>query len=387
VRRGDVRNNSKKRDNGLLKRYAEFVAYHRALLLVLFLIFSLLMGFYASSTETVGMSQEDMLPADVEVIQTLELVSDQFAGAFSSATIVVEIDPSYAQSNEIRDARDPELLRYVDALAERAKLIYGVIDATSAADVIKETNGGNIPGSLRSVKSLMAQNELVEQRLSAYISDDYTLSVVRLTLQEDLDSEEVVAELREAIQVTPPPGLTVDISGSPVEDRVMMELAAETMQTTSTISFALIIIILILLFASIKYGLIPLLTILLGTVWTYGVLYLIGFEITPMTSGALAMIMGIGIDFGIQVTKRFRYELQWHEREEAMVNTLSNVFYPLVITTVAAVTGFLCLSLGELPMMKDMGRLLAMGVTCSMIAAITVVPAILVLFERKPKRA
>ncbi len=382
-----MRNNSKKRDNGLLKRYAKFVAYRRALLLVLFLIFSLLMGFYASATQTVGMSQEDMLPADVEVIQTLELVSDQFAGAFSSATIVVELDPGYAQSNEIRDARDPELLRYVDALAKRAKLIYGVIDATSAGDVIKDANGGKIPGSLRSVKSLVAQNELVAQQLGAYISDDYTLSVVRLTLLEDLDSELLVAELHEAIQVTPPPGLTVDISGSPVEDQVMMELAAETMQTTSAISFALIIIILILLFASIKYGLIPLLTILLGTVWTYGVLYLIGFEITPMTSGALAMIMGIGIDFGIQVTKRFRYELQWHEREEAMVNTLSNVFYPLVITTVAAVTGFLCLSLGELPMMKDMGKLLAMGVTCSMIAAITVVPAILVLFERRPKRA
>ncbi|MBN1456207.1 MAG: MMPL family transporter [Methanomicrobia archaeon] len=382
-----MRNNSKKRDHALLKRFAQFVAYRRALLLVLFLIFSLIMGFYASSTETVGMSQEDMLPADVEVIQTLELVSDQFAGAFSSATIVVEIDPGYAQSNEIRDARDPELLRYVDALAERAKLIYGILDATSAADVIKEVNGGKIPSSLRSVKSLMAQNELVEQRLGTYITDDYTLSVVRLTLLENLDSELLVAELREAIQVTPPPGLTVDISGSPVEDQVMMELAAETMQTTSTISFALIIIILILLFVSIKYGLIPLLTILLGTVWTYGVLYLIGFEITPMTSGALAMIMGIGIDFGIQVTKRFLYELQWQEREEAMVNTLQNVFYPMVITTVAAVTGFLCLSLGELPMMKDMGKMLAMGVTCSMIAALTVVPAILVLFERKPKRA
>ncbi|MGC9444427.1 MAG: efflux RND transporter permease subunit [Candidatus Methanospirareceae archaeon] len=382
-----MRNNSKKRDNGLLKKYATFVAYRRALLLVLFLLFSLLMGFYASSTETVGMSQEDMLPADVEVIQTLELVSDQFAGAFSSATIVVESDPRYAHSNEIRDVRDPELLRYVDALAGRAKLIYGVIDATSAADVIKNANGGRIPSSLRSVQSLVAQNELLAQQLGTYITDDYTLSVVRLTLLEDLDSELLVAELRQAIQVTPPPGLTVDLSGSPVEDQVMMELAMETMQTTSTISFALIIIILILLFVSIKYGLIPLLTILLGTVWTYGVLYLIGFEITPMTSGALAMIMGIGIDFGIQVTKRFLYELQWQEREEAMVNTLSNVFYPMVITTMAAVTGFLCLSLGELPMMKDMGKMLAMGVACSMIAALTVVPAILVLFERKPKRA
>jgi predicted RND superfamily exporter protein len=378
-----MRDNPHGRNRGLLKKYATFVAYHKAVLLLLFLLLTLVVGFYASQMQTVGMSQEDMLPEDIEVIKTLQLVSDQFAGTFSSSTIIVEIDPSYARSTEIRDVRDPEVLRYVDALAARAKLVYGVIDATSAADVIKDANGGKIPSSLRSVKSLAAQNEMVAQQLSVYISDDYTLSVVRLSLADDLDGAEVVAELRDVIRVAQPPGVTVDISGDLVEDITMQELAGETMQTTSTISLALIIIILILLFASIKYGLIPLLTILLGTVWTYGMLHVIGFEITPMTSGALAMIMGIGIDFGIQVTKRFRYELRTYEREDAMVNTLCNVFYPMVITTIAAVTGFLCLSLGELPMMQDMGKMLAMGVSCSMVAALTVVPAVLVLLERK----
>ena len=367
----------------LVKKYAEFVAHRTPVVLALVLIFSVVMGYQASLMQTVGMSQEDMLPEDVAVIETLKLVSDQFAGAFSSSTIVVEIDPRYARSTEIRDVRDPEVLRYVDALAARGKLIYGVIDATSAADVIKNANGGKIPSSLQSVKSLVAQNELVAQQLGTYISDDYTLSVVRLTLLDDLDAEAVVAELREAIRLEGPPGVTVEISGSLVEDIVMMELAAETMQATSMISLALIIIILILLFVSIKYGLIPLVTILLGTVWTYGVLYLIGFEVTPMTSGALAMIMGIGIDFGIQVTQRFRYELRSFAREEAMVNTLVNVFYPMLITTIAAVTGFLCLSLGELPMMQDMGKMLAVGVACCMVAALTVVPAVLVLFERR----
>ncbi|HUV02316.1 MAG TPA: efflux RND transporter permease subunit [Desulfobacteria bacterium] len=380
-----MRNKQNGRRGGLLKKYAEFVAYRRALLLLLFLLLTIVFGYYASQMQTVGMSQEDMLPEDIEVIETLRMISDQFAGTFSSSTIVVEIDPSYAQSNEIRDVRDPEVLRYVDALAERTKLIYGVINAKSAADVIKGANGGKIPGSLRSVKSLAAQNELVAQQLSMYISDDYTLSVVRLTLLEGLDGEEVVAELREVIRLNQPPGVKVEISGDLVEDITMQELAAGTMQTTSTISLALIIIILIILFASIKYGLIPLLTILLGTVWTYGVLYLIGFEITPMTSGAMAMIMGIGIDFGIQVTKRFRYELRTYEREEAMVNTLQNVFYPMVITTIAAVTGFLCLSLGELPMMQDMGKMLAIGVVCCMVAALTVVPGTLVLLERKKR--
>jgi len=71
------------------------------------------------------------------------------------------------------------------------------------------------------------------------------------------------------------------------------------------------------------------------------------------------------------------------DHSNSIMNTLCNVFYPMTITTIAAVTGFLCLSLGELPMMKDMGKMLAVGVACCMVAALTVVPAVLVLLERR----
>jgi predicted RND superfamily exporter protein len=122
-----------------------------------------------------------------------------------------------------------------------------------------------------------------------------------------------------------------------------------------------------------------------------------GMKITPPTSAGLAMIMGIGIDFGIQVTKRFRYELQQtsrkfnqktphRNREEAMVTTINNVFYPMTITTIAAVVGFKCLALGKLPLMVDMGTMMATGVVFCMVAALTVVPAVLVLLTRKDKK-
>jgi len=174
----------------------------------------------------------------------------------------------------------------------------------------------------------------------------------------------------------------VELSGDPVQEVTMRELAQETMGKTSFVSFALIIVILIILFASLKYGLIPLLTIFFGIIWANGTLVLAGFNITPQTSGVMAMIMGIGIDFGIQVTKRFRFELRTRtqKREDAMVDTLKNVFYPMTITTLAAVIGFKCLSLGKLPVMKDM---VATGVVFCAIAALTVVPAVLVLLERR----
>jgi len=368
---------------GLLDNYARFVAHHALVVLAIFLIFTIFTGYQASLMGTAGTSQKEWLPEDIEVIDTFNLISDQFAGSFATATIAVESEPRYAKSDEIRDVRDPEVLRYVDLLAERAKLVYGVVGAESAADVIKEANGGRIPVSLRSVKSLLAHNEMAKQGISNYISDDYSLTVVRLNLLEDIDTEEVVEELREVINMKKPPGVEVELSGDPVLEVTMQELAEETMGTTSLVSFALIILILIIIFASIKYGLIPSLTIVFGLIWAYGTLVLAGFEITPQTSGVMAMIMGIGIDFGIQVTKRFRYELRTQKREDAMVDTVKNVSYPLTITTLAAVIGFKCLSLGQLPMMADMGTMMATGVVFCMVAALTVVPAILMLLERR----
>jgi len=378
-----MRDKLSKLGKGPLEKYARFVSHHAIVVLAIFFIFTIFMGYQASLMETTGATQKAWLPEDIEVIDTFELIADQFAGSFATATIAVEISPRYAQSDEIRDVRDPEVLRYVDLLAERAKLVYGVVGAESAADVVKGVNGGRIPPSLRSVKSLLENNEVTEQRISNYISDDYSLTVVRLNLLEDIDAEGVVKELREVINIKKPQGVSVAISGDPIIEVTMQELAEETMGMTSLVSFALIILILIIVFASIKYGLIPLLTIVFGLIWAIGTLVLAGFEITPQTSGVMAMIMGIGIDFGIQVTKRFRYELRSQKREEAMIDTLSNVFYPMCITTLAAVIGFKCLALGKLPVMADMGTMMATGVVFCMIAALTVVPAILVLFERK----
>ncbi len=369
----------------LLNKYAKFVTYRRHIVIAILLIFTIFMGYQASLTTLAAVSQKDMLPKGCDVIKTMDLISNQFAGSIDKAVIVVESEPDYAKSDEIRDVRDPEALVYVDALTKRARLMYGVVGADSAADVIKEVNGGKIPSSLESVKLLLEKNEMAEQQINHYINDDYTMSVVSLNMLANLDEAKVVKDLQEVIRLDKPPGVKVDVTGDSIVTATMVKLAGTTMQSTSSLSLVLIILVLIIIFASVKYGLIPITTIIFGSIWTYGLLFLADIEVTALTSGALAMIMGIGIDFGIQVTKRFRFELQSYEREEAMVNTLTNVFYPMTITTIAAVIAFLCLALGELPMLIDMGKMLAVGVVRCMVAALTIVPAFLVLLERVKK--
>ncbi len=151
--------------------------------------------------------------------QTSELIADQFPGSLRKLNIVVELEPRFARSEEIRDVRDPEVLKYVDLLSKRAKLVDGIVDADSAAEIIKEANGGRIPKTLRSVQSLLeGLDEAKRELIYDYISKDYSMTLVRLKIDDDAEAEEIVEEIKEVINIGRPAGTSVAIAGDLVQD-------------------------------------------------------------------------------------------------------------------------------------------------------------------------
>lgn len=124
------------------------------------------------------------------------------------------------------------------------------------------------------------------------------------------------------------------------------------------------------------------LSIVFGVIWTYGIFGLLGITLSPTTSGALAMIMGIGIDFGIQVVNRFKQELRRRKPEEAMKITVKRVFFPMLITVLAALIGFRAMSMGKLTVLGELGNAMSYGVLLCFLAAVTLVPSITLLSEK-----
>ena len=183
----------------------------------------------AKMKDVTAIIQEDIdsitKPAGVKYVitgvdpQTYDMITDQFPGNLRKLNIVVETEPGYARSEEIRDVRDPEVLQYVDLLSERAKLVDGVVDAHSAADIIKDANGGTIPRTLRSVKKLIeGLNEAKGQQIYDYISEDYSMTLVRLKIEDDAEAAEMVDALTEVINIRGPAGLSVAIGGDLIQD-------------------------------------------------------------------------------------------------------------------------------------------------------------------------
>ncbi|RZN13994.1 MAG: hypothetical protein EF812_06565 [Methanosarcinales archaeon] len=361
-----------------IDRYAHFVAHH-PYLIVLFVILLSSFAFVMMSTVTTEKTNiEDYLPEDIGAIATLFDIEDKF-GSVDSVYIVVEIDPAYSGSDETRDLRDPQILRYVEQISQLARHTEDVVEVSSASTTIKSINDGKLPQSLRKIRELTSKNGL----LDGYISDDYTMSLVKIRLIDiDADLESIELELEKIIHSTPhPAGIKVSLCGSSMEGQAMENAIKPDMKRTSTYSLIGILIVVLVLFRSPKYGFIPLTTILFGTLWAMGYVGLTGMGLTSNTSGVISMIMGIGIDFGIQITTRYRFERAHQLPPDAMELTLRKVIMPMFITTLAALIGFQAMSMGQLTFMGAMGTMMSYGVAACMVAAITAVPSFILIAD------
>ena len=363
--------------NKFIGKYSRFVTRHPyiVLLFVIFLtVFSVQM---AGTIETKKSDVKDMLPQDVEAISTLTIIEDEF-GSTNAVFYAIEVDPLYKGSDEVRDVRDPRVIQYIDQLSGLAMHTDDVIMVTSPASILKSINNGRLPQSSRLIQELSDKNGL----FNGVFSKDYELALVRIRTTDDVNLWFLEPELNKIInQIPKPAGIKVNLGGEVIEGQVMDRNIPEEMSKTTSISLIGILIFILILFRSAKYGLTPLTTIIFGSMWAMGFVGLIGMGMTSQTSGVLSMIMGIGIDFGIQVVTRYRLELPNMIPEEAMELTLNKVIIPMSTTTIAALIGFQAMSLGELTFLAAMGTMMSYGVAACMVAAITAVPALIVIFD------
>jgi uncharacterized protein len=373
--------------NKVFKKYAHFVSNNPWTVLIIALIATVFMVYGLNNLKTVSMNYENILPKDNAVINSFNIISEEFGGE-NSITVVVEIDNSYVGSDEPLDIRDPRVINYLDKLTQELAYTKDVTSVSSISKIIKASNEEHIPNSLNEMTELLDKPALSYQ-VSSFISKDNSMSLISLKLSEDSDhhAEEIEREINLILDNSnKPAGISVSVTGDLLKDPQIMRIIEKDMSKTSIVSMIGIIFILLFMFRSLKDGFLPLTSIIFGVTWALGLLGLIGLGLNTMTSGTISMIMGIGIDFGIQIISRFKQEFKTLDKKAAMEKTMNAILGPICITTMAALIGFKAMSWGQLTMMAEMGNIMGLGVFFCMLAAITVVPSLILLVERdKPK--
>jgi hypothetical protein len=169
-------------------------------------------------------------------------------------------------------------------------------------------------------------------------------------------------------------GFDLTVTGVPLYLKDINEYLQGGMLTLGLIALAVMAVVLAVLF-HVRWRLVPLLAVIVGVVWAFALVGWFGIDLSLVTISGLPILIGLGIDFAIQVHNRIEEEVQKDHDADPVGETLANLAPPLIAATLTAVVAFLALRISKVPMIRDFGVLLAIGVVVLFAVGI-VVPAL-----------
>lgn len=179
------------------------------------------------------------------------------------------------------------------------------------------------------------------------------------TLDELSSGTAAVLEVMESANFD---GATVTPAGAPIFLKDINDYLQGGMVTLGLTAFAVMAVILIFLFP-VRLRLLPLLSVIVGIIWTFSLLGFIGIDLSLVTISGLPILIGVGIDFAIQVHSRYEEEVTLDRDPDPLGETVANLAPALLAATFAGVAAFLALRVSKVPMIQDFGVLLALGIS------------------------
>jgi uncharacterized protein len=146
----------------------------------------------------------------------------------------------------------------------------------------------------------------------------------------------------------------------------------------------LVMIIVLFVVFRVRSRLLSLGCVAISTLCTFGIMGYIGLPLNLVTISGLPILIGMGVDFAIQMHSRFEEEIEYdHDPNAAVGRVMVDLAPALAIAMIAAVLGFLAMQVSKVPMIRQFGAMLDLGVAVIFLVVLFVPLAYLLRREHR----
>ncbi len=152
-------------------------------------------------------------------------------------------------------------------------------------------------------------------------------------------------------------------------------------------ALVLLVVVLIAIFRELRWVILPLLSCFYAGMTMIGMLGLIGWEVTVISSNFLALLLIITISMSIHLIVRYRqlFRDAPDDTQVALVSsTLGKMVWPCLYTALTTIIGFSSLVFSDIKPVIDFGWMMSVGLSVTFLTSFSLFPAIL-LVTGKPK--
>jgi RND superfamily putative drug exporter len=331
------------------------------------------------------------LPGGAESTKALNATESLQNGEIAPAVIV------YRRESGLTAADQEEIVEDVEKMA--AERFPGVVPdgATAAAggkppasEKAESASEGLPPGCGTPFTTIPGQPSDYAPFVGPVCSTDGKAAIVSAYIKGNGEGERIVDPIkywREQIS-NPGGGLEVKITGGAGFSADAIEVFESINGTLLLAAVSLVIFLLIVIYRSPMFFLIPLTAVLFAETLSrsigYGLTEL-GVTVNGQSSSIMSvLVLGAGTDYALLLVARYREELhRTADKYEAMRTALESAGPAIFASAATVIAALLCLMIAKVNGTSGLGPIAAIGIACAALSMLTLLPALLTIFGRR----
>ncbi len=289
-------------------------------------------------------AEEDLRNTD----GVLTVVSPLTALEFTQAMVT---GPPEAPDDVTQSVAGQALLAARDAEPDPAAQAVRLEDAGTTLERINAVQGPHTFDNPEWVDFLLFDNRgEIRKSLRPFFPDESHAQVItRLVGNASLEEEGAASERVMAVMGAEPfENATTTTTGAAVLLKDLNDYLKGGMLTLGAIAVGIMVVILLLLFG-VRWRLLPLFVILVGVTWAFGLAGYLGIPLSVVTIAGLPVMLGVGIDYAIQMHSRIEEEVVIDRAAHPIQEASVNLGPALLVVTFDAIFAFLALRFAKVP--------------------------------------
>ena len=342
----------------MFSAFGRFTQKYRYYILAAWLVLTVFMVFQAPPLSEVGVTdQSQFLPEKTESVYARDLLNRKFgsgAEVSSSGLIVVFNEQGLTDQDD-----------------EQAKKLRSWLISDNGPQVVSR------------VVSIFDSEAL----RSSLVSADNTTMMMSVEFSSaalDDNVKQAIKTIRAQFALYPDTSFYFTGNVGFIHD--LFESVQRTIDNTTLVTIILVIVLLLIVYRSPIAALVPLVAIGVSFLVSRGIIGFLaeaGLSVSTIIDAYMVVtIFGVGTDYCLFIISRYREESARADNKQGLSFTMKQISPVIVASAITVIIAFLCLSVSRFGMTKTSGYALAIGITVTLAAGLTLVPALMSIFGR-----
>ncbi len=233
------------------------------------------------------------------------------------------------------------------------------------------------------------------------ISSDFKGTQIIMTLNSKTTSDKAGILYNETVAILEKnlagSGLTYKIAGDSVLEEYAERFMYADLRNLIPLISAVVLLCLLLSFKNFEGTVLPLITVLISTIWTVGVMTVIGEPLTIVSSCLPVLLIAVGSAYGIHIMNYYYQRLEKEplitsvqRHQEIIMQTLKSAKSPVLLAGITTIAGFVSTVTSPIKPLKSFAIFSALGIIISLCLAFIFIPSVLMIkplqFVQKQQR-